>query len=66
MPKSSPTSEFEVISFRATPEQAERWRNACYWARLKFVDFARGALDAEVDRLQRKHNDGKPFKHRPA
>ena len=65
MAKNKKPTEFEVISFRATPAQAERWRDACYRARLKFVDFARAALDAETERLARKHNDGKPFKRRP-
>jgi hypothetical protein len=65
MPKPADVAAYEVISFRATPEQAKRWRDACYWARLKFVDFARQALDAEAERLQKKHNDGKPFRARP-
>jgi hypothetical protein len=66
-PKPAPAAtEYEVISFRVPTELAESSRDACYWARVKFVDFARTALEREIERLQRAHNGGKPFSRRPA
>ena len=64
--KNEPAADFEVISFRVPPALAESSRDACYWARVKFVDFARTAFEREVERLQRAHSSGKPFAKRPA
>ena len=55
-------TEFETIAFRVPRELAESCRDAQYWARVKFVDLGRTALEREVERLQRIHNRGKPFK----
>lgn len=63
--KDETAGDFEVISFRVSPALAESSRDACYWARVKFVDFARTALAHEVERLQKAHNGGKPFAKRP-
>lgn len=64
-PKAERTDTLEVISFRVPAELAEATRDACYWARIKFVDFARTALEREVQRLEKAHNSGKPFEARP-
>lgn len=63
--KAEPAEDFEVISFRVPPALAESSRDACYWARVKFVDFARTAFEREVERLQRAQNGGKAFSKRP-
>jgi hypothetical protein len=63
--KAAPAEDFEVISFRVPPSLAESSRDACYWARVKFVDFARTAFEREIERLQKAHNSGKPFARRP-
>jgi hypothetical protein len=59
-------TEFETIAFRVPRELADSSRAACYWARVKFVEFGRAALEREVKRLERAHNRGKPFSKPPA
>jgi hypothetical protein len=46
------------------PDLLERARNAAFWLRLPLASLAEAALAAEIGRLEKKHNGGKPFQQR--
>lgn len=52
-----------------TDQLIERARNAVYWCRVipgepaSFAALAERGLTAEVERLEREHNEGNPFPH---
>lgn len=61
---------YKVISIRVPEALNERYLNAVDALagppeRLTYVSLGRAALLREVERLEKKHNEGKPFPRRP-
>jgi hypothetical protein len=64
-------TESRVISFRIPADLYDRFLNAIDALsgppeRLRYVSEGRAMVEREVERLERKHNGGKPFPRRPA
>lgn len=58
------------IAVRVSVDLYERFMNAVYALsgpphNLRYASTIRGAIEREVQRLERKHNDGRPFPPRP-
>jgi hypothetical protein len=59
-----------LVSFRIPLDLHNRLQNAVDALsgppeRLKIINVAQTALEREVERLEKKHNGGKPFPQRP-
>lgn len=69
--KAPAASTQRVLSFRVPDDLNDRFLNAVDALsgppeRLTYVSLGRAAIEREVERLEKKHNSGKPFPQRPS
>lgn len=68
-PKRYLPRELRKVAFWMRPELVDRARDAVYACgaeHLTLTAFAANAFEAEIARLAKRHNKGKPFPRRPA